>query len=72
MLKLIRNSKSSKTNKSSKYRGVKLNKGKYEAYIILSKYDIKGNRKQIHFFIGRFETEKEAVNARVKYILDIL
>ena len=71
MLKWIKNSKSSKTNKSSKYRGIALNCGKYEASVLLSKYDRNSKRKQERYYIGVFSTEKEAVTARVEFILEM-
>jgi hypothetical protein len=72
MLKWIRNSKASKTNKTSKYRGVRINHGKYKAEIILTRHNRQGERIVTNYSIGVFDTEKEAVDARVKFILDIL
>ncbi len=72
MIKWIENSKGAKTNKSSKYRGITVIKGKYQASILVSKYDIKGNRKQIRHVVGQYDTEKEAVKERVDFILNLL
>ena len=72
MLKWIKNSKSFKTNKTSKYRGVRINHGKYKSEVVLTKYDREGTRKQTIYSVGVFDTEKEAVKARVKFILEML
>lgn len=72
MLKWIKNSKSSKTNKTSKYRGVTINYNKYEASVLLTKYNKEGKRKQTRYVIGNFRTEIEAKDARVKFILEML
>ena len=71
MLKWIKNSKGSKNNKSSKYRGVTFNKGYYQANILFSQYDKNGKRKQVRYVIGQYKTEKEAMSARVKFILSL-
>ena len=72
MIKWVKNSKGAKTNKTSNYRGVRLLGLKYQANIILTQYNIKGKRKQTTYVIGSFETEKEAMKARVDYILNLL
>ena len=72
MFNWIKNSNSSKTNKTSKYRGVTLNYNKYEASVLLTKYDREGKRKQTRYVIGNFDTEKQAKNERVKFILEML
>jgi len=71
MLKWIKNSKSSKTNKTSKYRGVTLNYGKYSSSILLISYDRSKKRVVNKHIIGYFKTEKEAMEARVKFILEM-
>ena len=73
MIKWIKNSKASKTNKSSKYKGIRTtnNIKKYEASISISKFTV-GKREQIRIIIGNYSTEEEARKARVKYILEIL
>lgn len=73
MIKWIKNSKASKTNKSSKYRGVRSNQcGKFEASVLMVRRDKEGKRKQMNYVIGTYHTEKEAVKARIEYILDLL
>ena len=72
MLKWIKNSTASKTNKSSKYRGIRFISGKYQANVKLSRYDAKGKRIQTDYVIGSYETEREAKNERVKFILNLL
>jgi hypothetical protein len=73
MLKWIKNSKGSVTNKSSKFKGVFLKSpGNYESCVFLSKYDKKNNRTQSKYVVGYFKTEKEAVKARINYILELL
>ena len=71
MLKWIKNSKSSKTNKTSKYRGVRINHGKYKAEIVLTKQNREGKSTQSIYSIGVFETEEEAKDARVEFILEM-
>ena len=72
MLKWIRNSKSSKTNKTSKYRGITLNYGKYSASVLLIKHDKTGKRVVNKHVIGYFNNEEEAKDARVEFILEML
>jgi hypothetical protein len=72
MIKFIRNSKGSRANKTSNYRGVRFISGKYQANIILTQYNNQGKRKQTTYVIGSFNTEKEAMNERVKFILGLL
>jgi hypothetical protein len=65
MIRLIRNSKSQSVNSKSKYKGVKTTKeGNYQAMLVMSH---KGKRMDI--CIGTYKTEKEAVKARIQYIL---
>ncbi|QQV90442.1 hypothetical protein Harreka1_35 [Olleya phage Harreka_1] len=72
MIKWIKNTKGAVTNKTSGYKGIVRNKqGKYEASLCLSNRDKKGNRRQHRFVIGSYVEEKDAVKARVDYILDI-
>lgn len=72
MIKWIKNSKSAKTNKSSQYRGITVIKGKYQASILIAKYNNLGKRKQIKYVIGQYDTEIEAMNKRVEFILELL
>ena len=71
MIKWITNSKARKTNKSSKYKGIRFNRGYYSPYISVSSRDYNGKRNQKTHVIGYYKTEKEALDARMKFILDL-
>jgi len=73
MLKWIKNSKGSRANKTTNYRGIRFTvDNRYVATLVLTKYNREGKRKQEIYTIGSFGTEKEAVKARVDYILEML
>lgn len=72
MIKWIKNSKASPNAKTTKYKGLKKQGDKWQAMVKLRKYDREGKRQQTDYFIGTYNTEKEALKARINYILDLL
>ena len=72
MLKWIKNSSGTRANKTSNYRGIRFLEKKYKSTLTLSRYTREGKRVQTTYMIGSYNTEKEAVKARVNFIIDLL
>ncbi len=72
MLKWIKNTKGIITNKSTKYKGITFQKGKYVARVTITLQDRKLNKRQAHVLVGRYETLSEAKKERINYILGLM
>ena len=65
MIKIIKNSKTQSVNSKSKYKGIRVTKElNYQAVLVISH-----KSKRVDICIGTYKTEKEAVKARIYYIL---
>ena len=73
MIKWIKNSQAKTRRSSSDYLGVAACQGKYRATLTLYKPNKDTNLTQsVNIHIGTYDTAKEAMKARVEYILNLL
>lgn len=73
MLKWIKNSKGAVTNNTTNYKGISPTKdGNYKGFVRVRNKGVYKPSKAHIIYIGTYKSVKEAVDARIAYILSLL